>query len=89
MGSPSRDFSRLGFNIVFVDDYLECLRIVQMDNVIEYFSKPLEHFLLANGISLSIILFLTSQQNGIAERKHRAAIEGSCRLMLEIYVPNS
>lgn len=63
------------------------IKQIQTDGGGEYTSHNFKNFLTQNGILHRITCPYTSQQNGIAERKHRHVIETSLALLAQSHLP--
>jgi hypothetical protein len=71
-----------------MENLLSCkIKQIQTDGGGEYNSHPFKQFLATHGIHHRITCPHTSQQNGIAERKHRHVIETSLALLAQSHLP--
>ena len=66
-----------------------CVKIVRTDNALEFKSKDLLQFYSGNGIQPQFTCPHTSQQNGVAERKHRQILNVARCLMIQSNMPAS
>ena len=64
-----------------------CVKIVRTDNALEFKSKDLLQFYSVNGIQPQFTCPHTSQQNGVAERKHRQILNVARCLMIQSNMP--
>jgi transposase InsO family protein len=60
----------------------------QSDNGGEYTSNQFKHYLSQNGIFHRLTCLHTSQQNGIAERKHRHVVKLGLTLLAQLGLPS-
>ena len=65
------------------------MKILQSDNVKEYFSAPFTDYMHHHGILHQSSCIDTPTQNGIAERKNRHLLETARALMFHSSVPTS
>jgi transposase InsO family protein len=71
-----------------IENLLSCkIKQLQTDGGGEYTSHPFKQFLTTHGIHHRITCPHTSQQNGIAERKHRHVIETGLALLAQSHLP--
>jgi hypothetical protein len=71
-----------------MENLLSCkIKQIQTDGGGEYTIHPFKQFLATHGIHHRITCPHTSQQNGIAERKHRHVIETGLALLAQSHLP--
>jgi hypothetical protein len=72
-----------------IENLLSCkIKQLQTDGGGEYTSHPFKQFFTTHGIHHRITCPHTSQQNGIAERKHRYVIETGLALLAQSHLPS-
>ena len=67
--------------------YMTKVRVLRTDNALEFTQKAIEDLCLAHGIVHQTTCPYTSQQNGVAERKHRHLLDMVRTLLLAMRVP--
>ncbi|KAL0309233.1 UNVERIFIED_CONTAM: Retrovirus-related Pol polyprotein from transposon RE1 [Sesamum radiatum] len=65
------------------------IRILRTDNALEFVQKSASDFCNSKGILHQTSYPYTSQQNGVAERKHRHLLDVARTIMTHIHVPKS
>ncbi|KAK4390000.1 Retrovirus-related Pol polyprotein from transposon TNT 1-94 [Sesamum angolense] len=65
------------------------IRILRTDNALEFVQKTVSDFCDSNGILHQTSCPYTSQQNGVAERKHRHLLDVARTIMTHMHVPKS
>jgi len=63
------------------------IRVLRTDNALEYVKKDVSSFCFNNGIIHQASCSHTSQQNRVAERKHRQILDVARILMIHMSVP--
>ena len=71
-----------------ITQYSITLKILRTDNALEFVQTSLRTFCVDRGIIYQTTYPHTSQQNGIAERKHRQLLDITCTLLIEMHVPS-
>ncbi|XP_049934544.1 retrovirus-related Pol polyprotein from transposon RE1 isoform X1 [Nymphaea colorata] len=66
-----------------------CVKIVRSDNALEFCASSLEQFFRDKGIIHQTSCAYTSQQNGVAERKHRHILDVARTIIIHSHVPHS
>jgi len=69
------------------NQYSTSIRVLHTDNVLEYVKKDVSSFCSKNEIIHQTSCSHTSQQNGVAERKHRHILVVTRTLMIHMSVP--
>ena len=81
-------FSRVQhFLLEIITQYETMVKILRTDNALEFTQKAIEELYLAHGIVHQTTCPYTSQQNGVAERKHRHLLDIIRTLLLAMRVP--
>ncbi|KAK4406722.1 Retrovirus-related Pol polyprotein from transposon RE2 [Sesamum angolense] len=65
------------------------IRILRTDNALEFVQKSVSDFCNSKGILHQTSCPYTSQQNGVAERKHRHLLDVARTIMTHMHVPKS
>ncbi|KAL0311158.1 UNVERIFIED_CONTAM: Retrovirus-related Pol polyprotein from transposon RE2 [Sesamum angustifolium] len=65
------------------------IRILRTDNALEFVQKTVSDFCDSKGILHQTSCPYTSQQNGVAERKHRHLLDVARIIMMHMHVPKS
>ena len=71
-----------------VTQYSTTPKILRTDNALEFVQASLRTFCADHGTVHQITCFHTSQQNGVAERKHRQLLDITRTLLIEMHVPS-
>ena len=81
-------FSRVQhFLLEIITQYETIIKVLRTDNALEFTQKAIEELCLAHGIVHQTTCPYTSQQNGVAERKHRHLLDMVRTLLLAMQVP--
>ena len=75
------------FLLEIITQYETMVKILRTDNALEFTQKAIEELCLAHGIVHQTTCPYTSQQNGVAERKHRHLLDMVRTLLLAMRVP--
>ena len=75
------------FLLEIITQYETMVKILRTDNALEFTQKAIEELCLAHGIVHQTTCPYTSQQNGVAERKHRHLLDMVRTLLLDMRVP--
>ena len=75
------------FLIEIITQYETIVKVLRTDNALEFTQKAIEELCLAHGIVHQTTCPYTSQQNGVAERKHRHLLDMVRTLLLAMRVP--
>ena len=75
------------FLLEIITQYETMVKILRTDNALEFTQKAIEELCLAHGIVHQTTCPYTSQQNGVAERKHRHPLDMVRTLLLAMRVP--
>ena len=75
------------FLLEIVTQYETMVRVLRTDNALEFTQKAIEELCGAHGIVHQTTCPYTSQQNGVAERKHRHLLDMVRTLLLAMRVP--
>ena len=75
------------FLLEIITQYETMVKILCTDNALEFTQKAIEELCLAHGIVHQTPCPYTSQQNGVAERKHRHLLDMVRTLLLAMRVP--
>ncbi|KAK4386010.1 Retrovirus-related Pol polyprotein from transposon RE2 [Sesamum angolense] len=65
------------------------IRILRTDNALEFVQKSVSDFCNSKGILHQTSCLYTSQQNGVAKRKHRHLLDVARTIMTHMHVPKS
>ena len=71
-----------------ITQYSITLKIIHTDIALEFVQTSLRTFCVDRGIIYQTTYPHTSQQNGIAERKHRQLLDITCTLLIKMHVPS-
>ena len=80
-----RIFSKF-YNEIFVQ-FNKHIKILRSDNALEYTQPVMDSFCVERGIIHQTSRYRTSQQNGVAERKHRHLLDVVHTLLFHMHVP--
>ena len=75
------------FLLEIITQYETMVQILRTDNALEFTQNAIEEICLAHGIVHQTTCPYTSQQNGVAERKHRHLLDMVRTLLLAMRVP--
>ena len=75
------------FLLEIITQYETVVKILRTDNALEFTQKAIEELCLGHGIVHQTTCPYTSQQNGVAERKHRHLLDMVRTLLLAMRVP--
>ena len=75
------------FLIEIITQYETIVKVLRTDNALEFTQKAIEELCLAHDIVHQTTCPYTSQQNGVAERKHRHLLDMVRTLLLAMRVP--
>ena len=75
------------FLFEIITQYETIVKVLRTDNALEFTQKAIEELCLAHGIVHQTTCPYTSQQNGVAERKHRHLLDMVRTLLLAMRVP--
>ena len=75
------------FLLEIITQYATLVKVLRTDNALEFTQKAIEDLCLAHGIVHQTTCPYTSQQNGVAERKHRHLLDMVRTLLLAMRVP--
>ena len=75
------------FLLEIITQYDTIVKVLRTDNALEFTQKAIEELCLAHGIVHQTTCPYTSQQNGVAERKHRHLLDMVRTLLLAMRVP--
>ena len=75
------------FLLEIISQYATLVKVLRTDNALEFSQKAIEDLCLAHGIVHQTTCPYTSQQNGVAERKHRHLLDMVRTLLLAMRVP--
>ena len=75
------------FLLEIITQYETMAKVLRTDNALEFTQKAIEELCLAHGIVHQTTCPYTSQQNGVAERKHRHLLDMVRTLLLAMRVP--
>ena len=75
------------FLLEVITQYETMVKVLRTDNALEFTQKAIEELCLAHGIVHQTTCPYTSQQNGVAERKHRHLLDMVRTLLLAMRVP--
>ena len=75
------------FLLEIITQYDTIVKVLCTDNALEFTQKAIEELCLAHGIVHQTTCPYTSQQNGVAERKHRHLLDMVRTLLLAMSVP--
>ena len=75
------------FLLEIITQYETIVKVLRTDNALEFTQKAIEKLCLAHGIVHQTTCPYTSQQNGVAERKHRHLLDMVRTLLLAMRVP--
>ncbi|XP_078447196.1 uncharacterized protein LOC144716056 [Wolffia australiana] len=75
------------FLIEIITQYDTKVKVLRTDNALEFTQKAIEELCLTHGIVHQTTCPYTSQQNGVAERKHRHLLDMVRTLLLTMKVP--
>ena len=75
------------FLLEIITQYATMVKVLRTDNALEFTQTAIEELCLAHGIVHQTTCPYTSQQNGVAERKHRHLLDMVRTLLLAMRVP--
>ena len=75
------------FLLEIITQYETMVKILRTDNALEFTQRAIEELCLAHGIVHQTTCLYTSQQNGVAEWKHRHLLDMVRTLLLAMRVP--
>ena len=75
------------FLLEIITQYETIVKVLHTDNALEFTQKAIEELCLAHGIVHQTTCPYSSQQNGVAERKHRHLLDMVRTLLLAMRVP--
>ena len=75
------------FLLEIITQYETIVKVLRTDNALEFTQKAIEELCLAHGIVHQTTCPYTSQQKGVAERKHRHLLDMVRTLLLAMRVP--
>ena len=70
-----------------INQFVVTLKIFHTDNVLEFVQTELQKYCATLGVLHQTTCPNTSQQNGVAEYKHRHILDVTRTLMLQMHVP--
>ena len=70
-----------------MNQYFVTLKVLRTDNTLEFTQMNLQSYCESLGVIHQTSCPHTSQQNGVAERKHRHILDVAYSIMLEMHVP--